>query len=118
MKTSINQIELSCRAAKDPVIHTEEEGKPVFVTVFCLHNKPSPSGECIITMPIVVKANERLACQLHQNIKKGYRFKVSGQLDYWKNPETNRENYSISADTIGEITQPKNEFHSLISIEL
>ncbi len=44
---------------------------------------------------------------IHQNIKKGYRFLVQGRLDYWKNSESNRDNYSIFAENIEEITEPK-----------
>ena len=107
--TNINQIELTCRAAEDPVIRKAIEGTPDFVTIFCLHNRYSKSGENVTTIPIVAKANRELSSVINLNIKKGYRFNVSGRLDYWKNPESNRENYSIWADTIEEITAPKGE---------
>ena len=34
-------------------------------------------------------------------------FVVEGQLAYYKSPETNREIYSIWAESLTEITQPK-----------
>ena len=40
-------------------------------------------------------------------LKKGVAFVVEGQLAYYKNPETNRESYSIWADSLTEITLPK-----------
>jgi hypothetical protein len=40
-------------------------------------------------------------------LKKGVAFVVEGQLAYYKNPETNRENYSIWADNFTDITPPK-----------
>ena len=110
--TNINKIELTCRAGEDPVIRKETEGTPDFVTVFCLHNRYSKSGENVTTIPIVVKANRELSSVVNLNIKKGYRFNVSGRLDYWKSPESNKENYSIWADTIEEIMPPKGESNS------
>ena len=34
-------------------------------------------------------------------------FSVEGRLAYYKSPETNRESYSICADSFSEITPPK-----------
>ena len=39
--------------------------------------------------------------------RKGVAFVVEGQLAYYKNPETNRETYSIWADNFTDITPPK-----------
>jgi hypothetical protein len=103
----INKIELTVRAGDNPAVKKEEEGKPVFVTVFCLHNKIV--GEKILTIPITVKASKDLAAVLIQHVKKGYRFVVRGRLDYWKNSENNRDNYSIYAENIEEICPPKYE---------
>ena len=39
--------------------------------------------------------------------EKGVAFVVEGQLAYYKNSETNRESYSIWAESLTEITPPK-----------
>jgi hypothetical protein len=112
----INEIELTVRAGDNPVVRKEEEGTPVFVTVFCLHNKIA--GDKIITIPITVKASKHLAEALIQHVKKGYRFLVRGRLDYWKTSENNRDKYSIFAENIEEICPPKYETKSEEAVEL
>ena len=102
-----NKIELTCRAAKDPIVLKEEAGKPVFTSIFCLHNRPTASGEH--TMPITIKARAELAPLMIEHLKCGYQFITIGRLEYWKNSKTNRETYSILAEDIQKITQPQNE---------
>jgi hypothetical protein len=48
-----------------------------------------------------------LAKTIVAELKKGVAFVVEGQLAYYKNPDTNRETYSILADRFTDITPPK-----------
>jgi hypothetical protein len=101
----MNQLRLSLRAADDPRTIKEENGVPTFASVFSLHNATRNGRE--ETVPITVKASHELAPTLVDELKKGVAFVVEGQLAYYKNPETNRESYSIWAETFTEITPPK-----------
>ena len=101
----MNQLKLSLRAADDPRTIKEENGVPTFASVFALHNVTRNGRE--ETLPITVKASHELAPMLVNELKKGVAFVVEGQLAYYKNPETNRESYSIWADSLTEITLPK-----------
>jgi hypothetical protein len=101
----MNQIKLSLRAADDPRSIKEEAGLPTFASVFSLHNAPSQTkGEVI---PITVKAFNELAVTTVAELKRGVAFVVEGRLAYYKNPDTNREAYSIVADRFIDITPPK-----------
>ena len=101
----MNQIKLSLRAADDPRSIKEEAGLPTFASVFSLHNAPSQTkGEVI---PITVKAFNELAVTTVAELKRGVAFVVEGRLAYYKNPDTNREVYSIVADRFLDITPPK-----------
>ena len=101
----MNQIKLSLRAADDPRSIKEEAGLPTFASVFSLHNAPSQTkGEVI---PITVKAFNELAVTTVAELKRGVAFVVEGKLAYYKNPDTNREAYSIVADRFIDITPPK-----------
>ncbi|HEY5814207.1 MAG TPA: hypothetical protein VIT23_16320 [Terrimicrobiaceae bacterium] len=101
----MNQIKLSLRAADDPRSIKEEGGLPTFASVFSLHNAPSQTkGEVI---PITVKAFNELAVTTVAELKRGVAFVVEGRLAYYKNPDTNREAYSIVADRFLDITPPK-----------
>jgi single-stranded DNA-binding protein len=101
----MNQIKLSLRAADDPRTIKEEAGLPTFASVFSLHNAPNQTkGEVI---PITVKAFSELAVTAVAELKKGVAFVVEGRLAYYKNPDTNREVYSIVADRFIDITPPK-----------
>ena len=101
----MNQIKLSLRAADDPRSIKEETGLPTFASVFSLHNAPSQTkGEVI---PITVKAFNESAVTTVAQLKKGVAFVVEGRLAYYKNPDTNREVYSIVADRFLDITPPK-----------
>jgi single-stranded DNA-binding protein len=101
----MNQLRLSLRAADDPRTIKEENGVPTFASVFSLHNATRSGRE--ETVPITVKASHELARALVNELKKGVAFVVEGQLAYYKNPETNRESYSIWAESLTEITPPK-----------
>jgi single-stranded DNA-binding protein len=101
----MNQIKLSLRAADDPRSIKEEAGLPTFASVFSLHNAANQTrGEVI---PIAVKASNELATTMVAELKKGVAFVVEGKLAYYKNPDTNREAYSIVADRFIDITPPK-----------
>ena len=102
---TMNQLKLSLRAADDPRTIKEENGVPTFASVFALHNVTRSGRE--ETLPITVKASHELAPMLVNELKKGVAFVVEGRLTYYKNPETNRESYSIWADSLTEITLPK-----------
>jgi single-stranded DNA-binding protein len=101
----MNQIKLSLRAADDPRSIKEEAGLPTFASVFSLHNSPNQTKAEII--PITVKAFNELAVTTVAELKKGVAFVVEGRLAYYKNPDTNRESYSIVADRLIDITPPK-----------
>ena len=101
----MNQLKLSLRAADDPRTIKEENGVPTFASVFALHNVTRNGRE--ETLPITVKASHELAPMLVNELKKGVAFVVEGRLAYYKNPETNRESYSIWADSLTEITLAK-----------
>ena len=101
----MNQIKLSLRAADEPRTIKEEAGVPVFASVFALHNVTRSGRE--ETIPLIVKASQDLARTLVTELRKGVAFVVEGQLAYFRNPETNRETYSILADQITDITPPK-----------
>ena len=102
----MNQIKLSLRAADDPRSIKEEAGLPSFASVFSLHNAPSQTREAEV-IPITVKAFNELAVTTVAELKKGVAFVVEGRLAYYKNPDTNRETYSIVADRFIDITPPK-----------
>ena len=93
---TMNQLKLSLRAADDPRTIKEENGVPTFASVFSLHNATRKGRE--ETVPITVKASNELAKTIVSELKKGVAFVVEGQLAYYKNPETNRETYSIWAE--------------------
>jgi single-stranded DNA-binding protein len=101
----MNQIKLSLRAAHDPRSIKEVAGLPTFAFVFCLHNAANQTkGEVI---PVTVKASNELATTMVAELKKGVAFIVEGKLAYYKNPDTNRQAYSIVADRFIDITPPK-----------
>jgi hypothetical protein len=102
---AMNQIKLSLRAADDPRIIKEEAGVPLFASVFALHNVMKLGRD--ETIPLTVKASQDLARTLVTELRKGVSFIVEGQLAYFRNPETNRETYSILADQITDIVPPK-----------
>ena len=101
----MNQLKLSLRAADDPRPIKEENGLPTFASVFALHNATRNGRE--ETLPITVKASHELAPMLVNELKKGIVFVVEGQLAYYKNPETNRESYSIRAESFAGISAPR-----------
>jgi single-stranded DNA-binding protein len=101
----MNQIQLSLRAADDPRSIKEEAGLPTFASVFSLHNAANQTREEVI--PITVKASNELAVTMVAELKKGVAFVVEGKLTYYKNPDTNREAYSIVANRFIDITPPK-----------
>jgi hypothetical protein len=101
----MNQLKLSLRAADDPRIIKEDCGAPTFASVFSIHNTTRKGREEIF--PITVKASHEMAQTLVSELKKGVAFVVEGQLAYYKNPETNRETYSIWADNFTDIIPPK-----------
>jgi single-stranded DNA-binding protein len=63
-----------------------------------------PRSEVI---PVTVKAFNELAVTAVAELKKGVAFVVEGRLAYYKNPDTNREVYSIVAERFLDITAPK-----------
>jgi hypothetical protein len=101
----MNQIKLSLRAADEPRTIKEEAGVPLFASVFALHNVTKTGRE--ETIPLTVKGSQDLARTLVTELRKGVAFVVEGQLAYFRNPETNRETYSILADHITDIVPPK-----------
>ena len=101
----MNQITLSLRAADEPRIIKEEAGVPLFASVFALHNITKAGRE--ETIPLTVKASQDLARTLVTELRKGFAFVVEGQLAYFRNPETNRETYSILADHLTDIIPPR-----------
>jgi single-stranded DNA-binding protein len=101
----MNQIKLSLRAADDPRTIKEAAGLPTFASVFSLHNSTSPTRSEVI--PVTVKAFNELAVTAMADLKKGVAFVVEGRLAYYKNPDTNREVYSIVAERFLDITAPK-----------
>jgi single-stranded DNA-binding protein len=101
----MNQLKLSLRAADDPRTIKEENGVPVFASVFSLHNATRKGRE--ETLPITVKASHELAQTLVNDLRKGVAFIVEGQLAYYKSPETNREIYSVWAEKFTDISPPK-----------
>lgn len=103
----MNQIKLSLRAADAPRTVKEDGGTATFATVFCLHNIVKKGKEEKDAIPITVKASHELAPVLVDSLKKGTAFIVEGQLAFYRNPETNREFYSIWADRFTDITPPK-----------
>ncbi len=103
----MNRIQLSLRAADDPRTLREEDGVPTFASVFSLHNAAKRGRADAEALPITVKASRELAQTLAAELRRGVAFVVSGQLDYYRNPETSRTSYSIWADTFTDITQPK-----------
>ena len=103
----MNQLKLSLRAADNPRTIKEENGMATFASVFSLHNATRKSREEKEIVPITVKASHELAQTLVSELKKGVAFVVEGQLAYYKNPETNRETYSIWANNLTDITPPK-----------
>ena len=103
----MNQIKLSLRAADEPRTIKEDGGVPTFATVFSLHNVIKKGREEKDTLPITVKASHELAPVLVDSLKKGTAFVVEGQLAFYRNPETNREYYSIWADNFTDIIPAK-----------
>jgi single-stranded DNA-binding protein len=107
----MNQIKLSLRAADNPRIIKEDGGVATFASVFSLHNITKKGKEEKNTMPITVKASHELAQKLVTDLTKGTAFVVEGQLAFYRNPETNREYYSIWADNFTDIIPPKSTHH-------
>ena len=103
----MNQIKLSLRAADSPRTIKEEAGKPTFASVFSLCNASNQGRGDNEVIPIAVKASNEVAWTIVDELKKGAAFVVEGQLAYYKNPDTNREVYSILAERFTEITPPK-----------
>ena len=103
----MNQIKLSLRAADSPRTIKEEAGLPAFASVFSLYNAYSQGRGDKEAIPITVKASNELAKTIVGELKKGVAFVVEGQLAYYKNPDTNRETYSVSAESFTDITPPK-----------
>jgi single-stranded DNA-binding protein len=101
----MNQIKLSLRAADDPRTIKEEAGLPTFASVFSLHNSTTQTRTEVIR--VTVKAFNELAVTAAAELKKGVAFVVEGRLAYYKNPDTNREVYSVVADRFIDITPPK-----------
>ena len=95
----MNQIKLSLRAADDPRSIKEEAGP------LSLHNAPNQTKAEVI--PITVKAFNQSAVTTVAELKKDVAFVVEGRLAYYKNPDTNRESYSIVADRFTDITPPR-----------
>lgn len=103
----MNQLKLSLRCGDNPKIIREENGIPTFATVFALHQPRKRNNAPENTIPITVKASRDLAPALVENLSKGVAFVVEGQLSFFRNPETRRETFSIWAEKITEIVQPK-----------
>lgn len=90
-----------------PAPSKREAGFPTFASVFSLHNLTSQGRGDKEAIPITVKASNELAKTIVAELKKGVAFVVEGQLAYYKNPDTNRETYSIWAESFTDITPPK-----------
>ncbi|MGC2580130.1 MAG: single-stranded DNA-binding protein, partial [Terrimicrobiaceae bacterium] len=102
---TMNHLKLSLRAADDPRIIKEENGVPTFASVFALHNSTRNGRE--ETLPITIKASHEQAQTLVNELRKGVAFVVEGQLAYYRSPETNRESYSVWAESLSDITPPR-----------
>lgn len=103
----MNKIQLSLRAASDPKIHNHEQEEPTFVSVFALHNITKKNGaNTDHTIPVTAKFYKTLAARAAKEIKKGYAFVVEGKLSYYKNPETDKESYSILVDQFSDVQMP------------
>jgi hypothetical protein len=93
-----------------PGAHTmdrREAGLPTFASVFSLHNVTNQGRGDKEAIPITVKASNEFAKTIVAELKKGVAFVVEGQLAYYKNSDTNRETYSIWAESFTDITPPK-----------
>jgi hypothetical protein len=101
------QIKLSLRAADDPRTIKEEAGLPTFASVFSLHNVTNQGRGDREAIPLTVKASNELARTIVAELKKDVGFVVEGQLACYKNPDTNRETYSIWVETFTDINPPK-----------
>lgn len=103
-----NKIQLSLRAASDPKILNHEQDEPTFVSVFALHNITKKNGENTDhTIPVTAKFYKALAARAAVEIKQGYAFVVDGKLSYYKNPDTEKESYSIIVDQLDGIQAPR-----------
>jgi single-stranded DNA-binding protein len=98
----MNQITLSLRAADE---HQGGSRRAALRIRLCAPqcHETGPGED----HPLTVKASRDLATTLATELRKGVAFVVEGQLAYFRNPETNRETYSILADHIADITPPK-----------
>ncbi|MGC1479019.1 MAG: hypothetical protein WA771_00835 [Chthoniobacterales bacterium] len=105
----MNQIKLSLRSADDPRTIKEDNGTATFASVFALHNAPPKKGKPLEIVPITVKASRELAPTLVESLGKGTAFVVTGQVAYYRHPDTARESYSIWADTITDVVPAKNQ---------
>jgi hypothetical protein len=105
----MNQIKLSLRSADDPRTIKEDHGTATFASVFALHNVTPKPGKPVEIVPITVKASRELAPVLVGSLRKGTAFVVSGQIAYYRHPDTARESYSIWADAITDIVPPKSQ---------
>ena len=104
----MNKIQLSLRAATNPKIHNHEQDEPTFVSVFALHNIIKKNGaNTDHTIPVTAKFYKALAVRAAKEIKQGYAFVVEGKLSYYKNPETEKESYSIIVDQLDGIEAPR-----------
>jgi hypothetical protein len=104
----MNKIQLSLRAATDPKIHNHEQEEPTFVSVFALHNLTKKNGaNTDHTIPVTAKFYNALAARAAKEIKLGYAFIAEGKLSYYKNPNTEKESYSIIVDQFDDVQMPR-----------
>lgn len=103
----MNSITFSCHAAGDLQHGRFKDGKLAWATVFAIHNQYIPanpndeeSEPKEIAIPITVKFTARTAPLAAKTIRKGCPFAVIGQLDFYKDPETAKEWYSILAQEL------------------
>ena len=81
----MNHLKLSLRAADDPRTIKEEDGVPIFASVFALHNTTRKERE--ETLPITVKAShELLAPTLVTELKKGVSLRRGGRVGVLQEP--------------------------------
>ena len=80
----MNHLKLSLRAADDPRTIKEEDGVPIFASVFALHNTTRKERE--ETLPITVKASHELAPTLVTELKKGVSLRRGGRVGVLQEP--------------------------------
>lgn len=102
--TYFNEVKLTLNAASDP----EEGANNAPHSVFAIHNLYRGKDRDRDPMPINIKGFGDAGKTILDQIKKGYRFTVEGELDYFES-EKGGKYYSIKALSISDIIPPKSK---------